>query len=73
MISLIVESKKMIHMNLFTKQTNSDRKKMYGYQRGERWGKREIMNLGLIYMTNIYKTTNNKVLLYSTGNIFNIL
>ena len=37
---LYVESKEMIHMNLFTKQkqTHRHRRQTYGHQRGKVWG-----------------------------------
>ena len=37
MYHLYVESKKMIQMNLFKKQTHRHRKQTYGYQRGKVW------------------------------------
>ena len=45
---LSVESKNMIQMNLFTKQTHRHKKQTYGYTKVER-GEREIRSLGLTY------------------------
>ena len=62
--------KKMIQMNLFTKQkqTHSYRKQIYGYQRGKGEGRINqefgISRCKLLYIEWI----KNKVLLYSTGN-----
>ena len=41
---LCVESKKMIQMNLFTKQkqTHRQRKQTYGYRRGKGWGRDKL-------------------------------
>ena len=57
MISLIVEYKNMIQMNLFTKQkqTHRHRKQTYGYQRGK--GRRDNLGAwGQQVHTIIYKT-----------------
>ena len=59
---------KMIQMSLFTKQkqTHRHRKQTYGYQKGKGGINQEleINRYTLLYI----KQTNNKVLLYSTGN-----
>jgi len=47
MIHLYVESKKMIQMNLFTKQKHilRHRKKTYSYQRGQEYGERDKLEI----------------------------
>ena len=53
-------------MNLFTIETDSQRKQTHGYQKGKGWrDKLGVWDQQI--QTTIYKI-NNKVLLYSTGN-----
>jgi len=51
--------------NELTYKIESERKQIYGYQRG--WGAGTNQELGTNIHTNIYKV-DNKDLLYSTGN-----
>ena len=64
---LHVESKKMVQINLFTKQKQTHRKQTYGYQEGRvdrRDGEFGIYMYTLLYL----KWITNKDLVYSTGN-----
>ena len=68
---LYVDSKKMIKMNLFTKQkkqTHRLQKQTYGFQRGK-VGERDGLGLGRSTWTSWYmEWMVNEDLLYSTGN-----
>ena len=71
MIVFIRGSKKMIQMNLSTKQKESyrNRKETYGYQRGMGRTRRDKLESGINRYTLLYiKEVTNKDLLYSTGN-----
>ena len=61
--------KKMIQMNLFIKQKQTHRKQIYGFQRGEAVGEGQIRTWGLADTTIMYKI-NNKVLVYSTREVY---
>ena len=63
-----VESKKMIQMNLFTRQTHRQKTNLKGKQ-GGKIKEFEISKYKLLYI----KQINNKDLLYSTGNYIQYL
>ena len=62
MISFICESKKMIQMNLFTKQKQSYRcpKQIYGYQRGNVGGRGKSGAWEEYTHSTIYKIVNQQ-------------
>ena len=67
--------KKIVQMNLFTKQkqTHRFRERTYGY-REEGWGEGIDWEFGIDMYTQLYlKEITNKDLLYSTGNATDIL
>ena len=68
---LYAESKKMIQMNLFTKQKQAHRhrKQAYDYERGQRWGEWGInQEFGINIYTTIYKIHKQQGPTVQTGN-----